>query len=137
VLWGTPPAALRQLHTHSPFRTGGLRVTDPRERSPTRNPYRNDSRLFASLYAGGRPVHHFDLYRLRGPADFKKLALEESFSAAVSLVEWSERLQGAVPPARLDVRMHAAKPVRVPPPHCTPLHPTAPHWTTAPLHPTR
>jgi tRNA threonylcarbamoyladenosine biosynthesis protein TsaE len=82
-------------------------------------------------------VHHFDLYRLRGPADFKKLALEESFSAAVSLVEWSERLQGAVPPARLDVRMHAAKPVRVPPPHCTPLHPTAPHWTTAPLHPTR
>jgi len=59
----------------------------------------------------GSPVHHFDLYRLSGPADFKNLALDESFTSAVSLVEWSERLQHATPPCRLDVRIHAAKPV--------------------------
>lgn len=84
----------------------------------------------------GSPVHHFDLYRLSGPADFKNLALDQSFTSAVSLIEWSERLQLATPPCRLDVRIHAAKPVSesqtsrpsLSCPHLSFTCPSAPQW---------
>eukprot|EP00241_Pyramimonas_parkeae_P012690 CAMPEP_0114235212 /NCGR_PEP_ID=MMETSP0058-20121206/6125_1 /TAXON_ID=36894 /ORGANISM="Pyramimonas parkeae, CCMP726" /LENGTH=278 /DNA_ID=CAMNT_0001346949 /DNA_START=214 /DNA_END=1050 /DNA_ORIENTATION=- len=58
----------------------------------------------------GPPVHHFDLYRLSGPEDFKNLQLAKSFSEAVSLFEWPERLGDAAPKSRLDIRIHIIKP---------------------------
>ncbi|PRW05813.1 tRNA threonylcarbamoyladenosine biosynthesis [Chlorella sorokiniana] len=40
----------------------------------------------------GPPIHHFDLYRLTEGYDLARLDLPASFSQAVSLVEWPERL---------------------------------------------
>jgi tRNA threonylcarbamoyladenosine biosynthesis protein TsaE len=46
---------------------------------------------------GGVEAHHFDLYRLSGPADLTELGWEEARQGIV-LVEWPERL-GAERPA--------------------------------------
>jgi tRNA A37 threonylcarbamoyladenosine biosynthesis protein TsaE len=53
----------------------------------------------------GPPIHHFDLYRLEAPgSDLGRLDMGASFSAAVSLVEWPERLPAAlVPRERLEL----------------------------------
>jgi hypothetical protein len=40
----------------------------------------------------GPAIHHFDLYRLTEQYDLARLDLQASFSQAVSLVEWPERL---------------------------------------------
>ena len=78
-------------------------------------------------------MHHYDLYRLRGPEDMRNLDLAESFArglfllrsdadatrdeltsppdaaralcAAVTLIEWAERLEELTPRRRLDVRI--------------------------------
>ena len=60
----------------------------------------------------GPPVHHFDLYRLRGAADLGRLQLGETLGAALSLVEWAERLGAATPPERLDLRFFMLPDVR-------------------------
>lgn len=41
----------------------------------------------------GPPIHHFDFYRLTKAEDFYRLNLSDSFSKAVCLMEWPERLQ--------------------------------------------
>ena len=60
----------------------------------------------------GPAVNHFDLYRLSGAADLGRLQLGETLSAAVSLVEWAERLGAATPPERLDLRFMMLPDVR-------------------------
>jgi tRNA threonylcarbamoyladenosine biosynthesis protein TsaE len=45
----------------------------------------------------GRLAHHFDLYRLSGPADLTELGWEEAREGIV-LVEWPDRLGGLRPP---------------------------------------
>jgi tRNA threonylcarbamoyladenosine biosynthesis protein TsaE len=47
---------------------------------------------------GAVPVWHFDLYRLERPEDALELAIEEAFAAAISLIEWPERLGDFMPP---------------------------------------
>lgn len=52
------------------------------------------------------PIHHFDLYRLEGVQGgaWERLNLRASFSQAVCLVEWPERVPADMAPARhLDV----------------------------------
>jgi tRNA threonylcarbamoyladenosine biosynthesis protein TsaE len=52
----------------------------------------------------GPPIHHFDLYRLEPGSDMGRLDMGASFSNAVSLVEWPERLAAShVPRQRLEV----------------------------------
>lgn len=51
----------------------------------------------------GLSVWHFDLYRLTNPKDALELGIEEAFSAAISLIEWAERLGPYLPPDRLDL----------------------------------
>lgn len=51
------------------------------------------------------PVWHFDLYRLTDPEDAWELGIEEAFSAAVTLIEWPDRLGGLLPAERLDVEL--------------------------------
>ena len=60
----------------------------------------------------GPPVHHFDLYRLSGAADLGRLQLGETLGAALSLIEWAERLGAAAPPERLDLRFFMLPDVR-------------------------
>jgi tRNA threonylcarbamoyladenosine biosynthesis protein TsaE len=43
-------------------------------------------------------IWHVDLYRLDGIADTVELGLDEAFETALCLVEWPERLGGALPP---------------------------------------
>lgn len=47
----------------------------------------------------GPPIHHFDLYRLTQQYDLARLDLRASFTQAVSLVEWPERLGPDLLPA--------------------------------------
>jgi tRNA threonylcarbamoyladenosine biosynthesis protein TsaE len=60
--------------------------------------------VLMSEYSGRLPMFHVDLYRLDDAAD--ALAgglLDERQLEGVALVEWAERLGGALPVSRLDV----------------------------------
>ena len=60
-------------------------------------------------YVGRRfPIAHFDLYRLRRPEEAFELGLDEALDVGAVVVEWSERLEGALPADRLDVRLEIA-----------------------------
>ena len=52
------------------------------------------------------PVHHLDLYRLRGPEDLIGLDLPRVFSKDVAVIEWPDRLGDEnMPASRLDVHI--------------------------------
>jgi len=55
----------------------------------------------------GRIVHT-DLYRLSDPEEIEELGLVEAFESAAVLVEWPERLAGAVPDDRLEIHLTMA-----------------------------
>ena len=48
---------------------------------------------------------HFDLYRLRAPEDALELGIEEAFSEAISLIEWSSKLGNYMPHDWLEIRL--------------------------------
>lgn len=57
-----------------------------------------------NIYQGRIPLYHFDLYRLGGDDDVVELGFTDYFAGdGVSLVEWPERLQAELPPARLEI----------------------------------
>lgn len=57
-------------------------------------------------YEGAKgPLWHVDLYRLKGEDEVFELGLDEAFGAAANLVEWPERLGGALPRDRLDIAL--------------------------------
>ena len=51
------------------------------------------------------PVWHVDLYRLERPEEAWELGLEDAFAEAITLIEWPERLAGALPRGHLEVRL--------------------------------
>jgi tRNA threonylcarbamoyladenosine biosynthesis protein TsaE len=51
------------------------------------------------------PVHHFDLWRLDGPAGLHELGWDEALNDIV-LVEWPDRLGPLRPPGALTVALH-------------------------------
>ncbi|WP_135465704.1 tRNA (adenosine(37)-N6)-threonylcarbamoyltransferase complex ATPase subunit type 1 TsaE [Crenalkalicoccus roseus] len=53
---------------------------------------------------GGGEAHHFDLYRLEGPADLAELGWEEALRGIV-LVEWPDRLGALRPEGALTVAL--------------------------------
>ena len=48
-------------------------------------------------------IWHFDLYRLRAPAEAYELGIEDAFADGISLIEWPERLGAAAPPDWLEI----------------------------------
>jgi tRNA threonylcarbamoyladenosine biosynthesis protein TsaE len=46
---------------------------------------------------------HFDLYRLERPEEAYEIGLDEALEEGAALIEWPERLQGRLPPDRLDI----------------------------------
>jgi tRNA threonylcarbamoyladenosine biosynthesis protein TsaE len=65
--------------------------------------------VIVSEYSGRVPIHHVDAYRLAGAGDIVELGSREMFfSDAVSIVEWPERIEGALADERLDVRLAVA-----------------------------
>jgi tRNA threonylcarbamoyladenosine biosynthesis protein TsaE len=57
-------------------------------------------------YPARLPVYHFDAYRLRGEAEFAELGAHEYFEGdGVCLVEWADRVRGALPPEHLRITL--------------------------------
>jgi tRNA threonylcarbamoyladenosine biosynthesis protein TsaE len=64
-----------------------------------------------SEYEGRLRFHHIDAYRLSGPEDFDSVGGEDlvADSGGVCLIEWSERIEPALPPrtAMADIEVEA------------------------------
>lgn len=58
------------------------------------------------FYEGARlKVAHFDLYRLSDPDEAYEIGLDEALEDGAAVIEWPERLEGRLPPDRLDVEI--------------------------------
>jgi tRNA threonylcarbamoyladenosine biosynthesis protein TsaE len=58
------------------------------------------------FYAGeGLKIAHFDLYRLTDPDEAYEIGLDEALDDGAAVIEWPERLDGRLPPDRLDVEI--------------------------------
>lgn len=55
--------------------------------------------------AAGFPLAHFDLYRLSDPDEAYEIGLEEALEDGAAVIEWPERLEGRLPPDRLDIEL--------------------------------
>ncbi|MDB5433389.1 MAG: hypothetical protein JWP35_4505 [Caulobacter sp.] len=51
------------------------------------------------------PLAHFDLYRLSDPNEAYEIGLDEALEEGAALIEWPERLEGRLPPDRLDIEI--------------------------------
>ena len=55
-------------------------------------------------YTARLPIYHFDAYRLKSPAEFSDLGVQEYFeSAGISLVEWADRVEPCLPADHLRI----------------------------------
>ncbi len=55
-------------------------------------------------------VNHFDLYRLRDPAEIAHLGIHDYFTnSSIALIEWPERAEGVLPNADLHMHLDYAK----------------------------
>jgi tRNA threonylcarbamoyladenosine biosynthesis protein TsaE len=62
--------------------------------------------VLAQEYHGRRTLYHFDAYRLRSEEEFAQLGPEEYFeSDGLTLVEWADRVEGCLPPERVEVQI--------------------------------
>lgn len=62
------------------------------------------------FYEGARlAVAHFDLYRLSSPDEVYEIGLDEALDVGAAVIEWPERLEGQLPPDRLDVEIALAE----------------------------
>ena len=50
-------------------------------------------------------VAHFDLYRLTSADEAYEIGLDEALEDGAALIEWPERLEGRLPPDRLDIEI--------------------------------
>lgn len=58
------------------------------------------------FYEGPRlAVAHFDLYRLSDPDEAYEIGLDEALEDGAAIIEWPERLEGRLPPDRLDIEI--------------------------------
>jgi tRNA threonylcarbamoyladenosine biosynthesis protein TsaE len=58
------------------------------------------------FYEGqGLKVAHFDLYRLADPDEAYEIGLDEALEDGAAVIEWPERLEGRLPPDRLDIEI--------------------------------
>ncbi len=64
--------------------------------------------LMQTYQSADFPLAHFDLYRLKRLEEAFEIGLDEALDVGAVVVEWSERLEGALPPDRLDVRLEIA-----------------------------
>ncbi|MGQ3016657.1 tRNA (adenosine(37)-N6)-threonylcarbamoyltransferase complex ATPase subunit type 1 TsaE [Phenylobacterium sp.] len=56
------------------------------------------------FYEGdGLTLAHFDLYRLTSPDEAYEIGLDEALEDGAVIIEWPQRLEGRLPPHRLDI----------------------------------
>ena len=51
---------------------------------------------------------HFDLYRITRASELAEIGLDEALDDGAAIIEWPERLEGHLPPDRLDIELAAA-----------------------------
>lgn len=51
------------------------------------------------------PLAHFDLYRLTDPDEAYEIGLDEALEEGAAIIEWPQRLEGRLPPDRLDIEI--------------------------------
>ncbi|MGM0489263.1 MAG: tRNA (adenosine(37)-N6)-threonylcarbamoyltransferase complex ATPase subunit type 1 TsaE [Planctomycetota bacterium] len=57
-------------------------------------------------YRGTRPIYHLDAYRIHDVDEFLELGIDEYFeSTGLTLIEWADRVEPALPDERLMVRI--------------------------------
>jgi tRNA threonylcarbamoyladenosine biosynthesis protein TsaE len=57
-------------------------------------------------YAGKWPIYHLDFYRIKNQEELADLGYEEYlFGRGIVIIEWADRLDGLLPPERLEVWM--------------------------------
>jgi tRNA threonylcarbamoyladenosine biosynthesis protein TsaE len=59
----------------------------------------------ANRYEGQMVVNHVDVYRFESLEEVRDLALPELLESGVTLVEWGDKIRGALPPDQLEVRI--------------------------------
>jgi tRNA threonylcarbamoyladenosine biosynthesis protein TsaE len=60
----------------------------------------------AQFYDGRHfAIAHFDLYRLTRADEAYEIGLDEALEDGAALIEWPERLEGRLPPDRLDIEI--------------------------------
>lgn len=57
------------------------------------------------FYESRPTVAHFDLYRLTSPDEAYELGLDEALDEGAAVIEWPQRLEGRLPPDRLDIEI--------------------------------
>ena len=61
---------------------------------------------YLNSYDGSKAVHHFDLYRMNGPAEFYDLGFDDFLNEdALCILEWAERLEEHLPPNYIAVHI--------------------------------
>jgi tRNA threonylcarbamoyladenosine biosynthesis protein TsaE len=70
-----------------------------------REAVKSSSFVLVNEYNGRLKVYHADLFRLEDPLEVADLALEETASDGLLLVEWPERALQEMPPEHLVVRL--------------------------------
>ena len=50
-------------------------------------------------------IAHFDLYRLEDPDEARELGLDDALEHGAAVIEWPQRLGGALPPNRLSLEI--------------------------------
>jgi len=54
---------------------------------------------FLQEFPGALPLYHFDLYRIKSPADLSDLGFDEcAYGTGVTVIEWADREEGLLPP---------------------------------------
>lgn len=75
-------------------------LTTPDEEAPS------PTFTLVQFYEGKRlSVAHFDLYRLTDPNEAYEIGLDEALDTGAAVIEWPQRLEGNLPPDRLDVEI--------------------------------
>lgn len=73
---------------------------------PPEIPVRSPSFVLALVYEGRLPIFHLDLYRLTDEDELEAIGWRDWLDAgALCLVEWADRVPGALPAVRLDVHL--------------------------------
>jgi tRNA threonylcarbamoyladenosine biosynthesis protein TsaE len=57
------------------------------------------------FYEARLSLAHFDLYRLTSPDEAYELGLDEALDEGAAVIEWPQRLEGRLPPDRLDIEI--------------------------------
>jgi tRNA threonylcarbamoyladenosine biosynthesis protein TsaE len=75
-------------------------LTTPQEEVPS------PTFTLVQFYDGyGLSVAHFDLYRLASPDEAYEIGIDEALDHGAAVIEWPERLEGRLPPDRLDIEI--------------------------------